>query len=366
MFSLEGIRTSQQWKPKLVHGQAQRIMPSMSESTPSVRTYDSPKFVEFREKYSELSKKHTPDPHISSVIDFMRGTDPEKKPFEALQQICDRHLARSGVSEIRRISDLLFLQLSNEDYATLPLEWISESEMASVSAGMICVNDGNVMKGLQHTNFPRLYLLHNLVHEIGHSLGDKRSERYVSDPRKTRTRDGVSQVVKEPVSPLGSEFEVFRTSHFFYFLNEAINDDWTEHVVREYALATGFATSGEINTFYAEYRSLRYRSGRERYYAATNRFIDVLVQKVAQEAGIDDPKKVRSALWRAGLEGLDFFTGADEESEFSMLDEAIKPGFTDALSKMTGSQSLDKILRKYKLERFFKQLAVRLQRRGWL
>lgn len=335
----------------------------MMESSPKIRTYDSPTYVEFRDEYKRLSQKHTPDSSISSVIDFMRGPDP-KKPFETLQQICDRHLGRSGVSEIRRISDILFLQLASDDYATLPIEF--ESAMASISAGAICINDEKFSGELLRSAFPRLYTLHSLVHEIGHLLGDERAWRYISDPRKIRTRSGVSQHVKEPVNPLSNEFERFRSSRFFYFLNEAINDDWTEHVVREYALATGFATLREIDAFYTEHRRLRYRSGRERYYAETNRLIDILTQKIAQDAGIDDPKKVRFALWRAGLEGLDFFAGAEEDGETPILDDVVKPGFTDALSNVMSGPGLDRVLKKYKLEGFFKRLTIQLQRRGWL
>ncbi len=333
------------------------------------RSNTSPEYQEVRQHFSELASTNVADKEIVSTIERIRGTN-LAKPFEQLQLILDGHLVRSGVNEIRLVGDLLFLHLPSVKWPVRS----DESTAGYSSFGIIFLDDRVLRQTAKKMGLNlRMFMLHVLLHEIGHAVADFRMEQLGADPVRFKFRMGVGQIITShrgtkttrSADGLAQESEAIYSVHLLEFLDELINDDFTETVSREFASASGFATRAEVDTFYKQWRSFRQKNP---LYAHTGRLKSILVTRIAKHAGIDDPKRVQNALWRAALEGFDAFHVVEtgDGTKKRLLDEVTGSGFVERLSQLNSLESLDQLLRDYHLESFFQRTAVWLKRKGWL
>src|SRR5262249_20202977 len=96
----------------------------------------------------------------------------------------------------------------------------------------------------------KVYIANQLIHEFGHvaALSGEFEERETPTKLLTVRRDGVKQYVfEQDINNLegGVNYSVFLD-----WMNEAINDEWTEEITREFCKATGFASESDVNSYF--------------------------------------------------------------------------------------------------------------------
>lgn len=313
-----------------------------------IRTYESEKSTGERSRILELSKHFDGDPAIKGLIDEIKGPDGD---FELLQGVFDTYLEKSGVTERRLLRNLLVVELNSEQWARECPQNLGADMIASVFDGYMLINSTRLRSDLERygKDFSRVNMLHVFIHEIGHLISESHHAQYKnrSDGVTELRVSGVSQTLTRTADTSLSPEKKPATFEFvraFDFLNEALNDDLAEEVTREYASATGFADTKQLEKYYTHVISSELK------YAATRNFLAVLSNKIGEELGVD-ASVVKGAFRRAYLEGYNFLRDIDTD-EGTPLDVLLGKDFTRDLAEIdsNSSSSVKLFLAKYKID----------------
>jgi len=275
-----------------------------------------------------------------------QGISAALKNGQALNSILSRHLSRSKVATIPDFLSYAVVQLDGERWKRYRANGSQTAMMAVMpTAKLVVVNDDSLSyQALSDQLDIRILTLHSFVHEAMHSIAPRnRAIKYLQKENGVlHETQGVRHTITDVSDAILAKAEgrARTASIFLVFLDEAINDELAEEVVRELCSESGLHPKAALDSFYEKWRE------RGTFHGESRRLLSCITRSMAERTGLSSETILRS-FQRAELEGRNLFVG---ESDIPSMDEVMGYGFTVDLSRISDKLSIDAFVSKYKLE----------------